>query len=112
LPPSRNEALQHGLELPEDVRQHILTLRLRLRDAGLSDEQINATPGLELPGGADERCVRCGNPASAEEDCSLAAQEWEVFGQGWLCPECITPAERQAIDEADMDLHEQTESHK
>lgn len=36
-------------EMPEDVRQTILRIRQMLREAGLTDEMIDARPGLELP---------------------------------------------------------------
>jgi hypothetical protein len=33
--------------MPEDIRQQILTLRQTLREAGLPEETIDATPGLD-----------------------------------------------------------------
>jgi hypothetical protein len=36
-------------EMPEDLRQTILGFRQTLREAGLTHEMIDATPGLELP---------------------------------------------------------------
>jgi hypothetical protein len=45
---ARQEARKQGLQMPEDIRQHILRTRRLLREAGLSDKQIDATPGLEL----------------------------------------------------------------
>jgi hypothetical protein len=49
-----------------------------------------------------EICARC-HRVVPEED-----SDWEAFGEQGntvvVCPECITPKERQAIDEADMEL--------
>jgi hypothetical protein len=97
----RNEAREHGLEMPEDIRRLLLSFRAQLRGAGVSNERINATPGLELPEG-DERCARCDKPAP--DDSSIS--EWEAFGasgEGWLCPDCITPEEQRAMDDTDME---------
>lgn len=43
----RREAREAGLELPEDIREQVLSLRRTLHDAGLPWETIDATPGLE-----------------------------------------------------------------
>ncbi len=41
--------------MPDGVRQHILAMRRQLRAAGIPDEQIDTTPGLEPPdNGHDE----------------------------------------------------------
>lgn len=45
----RQEARESGLEIPEDVRQMILNTRQMLREAGLPEEMIDETPGLEAP---------------------------------------------------------------
>lgn len=40
--------------MPDGVRQHILAMRRQLRAAGMPDEQIDTTPGLEPLGEADD----------------------------------------------------------
>lgn len=45
---SRQEIRDHGLELPEEVKQGIIRTRGMLLMAGLSPQQIDATPGLEV----------------------------------------------------------------
>lgn len=46
----RQGARDNGLELPEDIRQSIIRMRGQLLVAGLSPQQIDATPGLEPEG--------------------------------------------------------------
>ena len=45
----RRDAREHGLDLPEENQQQVADLRRLLREAGLSQEAIDATPGLERP---------------------------------------------------------------
>lgn len=40
--------------MPASVREHILAMRRQLHAAGIPDEQIDNTPGLEPPDEADE----------------------------------------------------------
>jgi uncharacterized protein with PIN domain len=61
----------------------------------------------------DDRCARCGRPGSPDSDNPANYSiEWEVFTRGdesfWVCPDCITGAERQAIDEDEMAFADQT----
>jgi hypothetical protein len=44
---SRQEARKLGLEIPENLRQMIYNLRQQFREAGMSQNAIDATPGLE-----------------------------------------------------------------
>ena len=46
---ARRQARELGMPMPDDVLQELLNTRAMLRDAGLSEDQINATPGMELP---------------------------------------------------------------
>lgn len=61
----------------------------------------------------NECCARCQRPAPDEDDQSLVALEWETLVNsdgdvtGVVCPDCITPEEQQATDEADMAIHDQ-----
>jgi hypothetical protein len=56
-----------------------------------------------------EKCYRCSRPNPEAIDGGLP-DEWEVVTDGGgevvgvICEECITPAEQQAMDEADMEL--------
>lgn len=45
------------------------------------------------------RCARCRRVAPAQD--SDAFLEWEALGDGGqvICPDCVTPAEQQAMDE-------------
>jgi DNA-directed RNA polymerase subunit RPC12/RpoP len=56
-----------------------------------------------------ESCARCGRPVPSDDDDEHLS--WEVTaddnaadGCAWICPDCITPEEQQAIDEADIEL--------
>jgi hypothetical protein len=39
----------------------------------------------------------------------LETLEWEVIGDAWICPDCITPEEYQAIDEDGMNFIDEME---
>jgi hypothetical protein len=43
----RREFEEHGSRLPDDLKQPIVAMRQKLREAGLPQEVIDATPGLE-----------------------------------------------------------------
>ncbi len=44
---TRREFEEHGLRLPDDLKQPIVAMRQKLREAGLPQQVIDATPGLE-----------------------------------------------------------------
>jgi len=44
---TRRDFEEHGVRLPDDLRQPIVDMRQKLREAGLPQEVIDATPGLE-----------------------------------------------------------------
>jgi hypothetical protein len=46
----------------------------------------------------DTHCARCLRPAPGEGDVG----DWEFFDEVIVCPDCITPAEQQAMDEDGM----------
>lgn len=48
---------------------------------------------------SEQHCDRCGRPAPDQESADFT--EWEAVGDGTtvLCPDCITPAEHQAMIE-------------
>jgi hypothetical protein len=46
---ARKKAQQAGEPLPDDLRREIYAMREMLRENGLTEDQINATPGLEPP---------------------------------------------------------------
>jgi hypothetical protein len=53
----------------------------------------------------ETHCARCLKAAPPERDRSIEWLEWEVLDDGTVvCPDCLTPEEKQAIDESDMDL--------
>jgi hypothetical protein len=62
-----------------------------------------------MSGPIESHCVRCLRSAPDEDDRSIDALEWEVLTDdegevvGVLCPECVTPEERQAADETFME---------
>ena len=45
----RQEARELGREIPPRIRELIVTTRRLLREAGLSQEMIDTTPGLQIP---------------------------------------------------------------
>lgn len=60
-----------------------------------------------------ERCARCQRPAPSVE--SNEYVKWEAHGPDgtrMVCPDCVTPAERQAMDEADMALDAKVRENK
>lgn len=66
---------------------------------------IAAPTGFETRGGStmtepiDTHCARCLRPAPGEDDTDLY---WECLDEVIVCPDCITPAEQQAMDEDGM----------
>jgi hypothetical protein len=61
-------------------------------------------------GPLDSHCARCLRPAPSPDDDEFGY--WEALGdegQLALCPDCITPEEQQAMDEAIMDLMDQAD---
>lgn len=54
-----------------------------------------------------EMCARCGRRVSVDASESV---EWEALSDdrgndlGTICPDCVTPAEQQAMDDADMGM--------
>ena len=58
------------------------------------------------------RCARCLKPAPAEE--SDAFSEWEPVrdGQQIVCPDCVTGAEKQELDEAAMAMAEKVRENR
>jgi hypothetical protein len=59
----------------------------------------------------ESHCARCLRPAPPEDDQSFT--DWEALAYdadevlGVVCPDCITPEEQQAMDEADEEMDEQ-----
>lgn len=50
-------------------------------------------------------CARCGRGPSGD---NLDDLEWEVVDGQDVCPDCVTPAEAQALDEDVMRLADST----
>jgi hypothetical protein len=52
----------------------------------------------------ETQCVRCFKPQPAPDSDELGS--WEALDHmgAMACPDCVTPAEQQAVDEADMAL--------
>jgi hypothetical protein len=51
-----------------------------------------------------ECCVRCGRLVPSDDGDARLDWEATAYGSAWICPDCITPEEQQAIDEADIEL--------
>ncbi|MBV8346015.1 MAG: hypothetical protein JOZ49_00310 [Mycolicibacterium sp.] len=46
---ARKQAQEAGQPIPDDLRREIYTMREMLRENGLPEAEIDATPGLEPP---------------------------------------------------------------
>jgi len=46
---ARRQAQEAGQPIPDDLRREIYTMREMLRENGLPEAEIDATPGLEPP---------------------------------------------------------------
>ncbi len=58
-----------------------------------------------------EVCTRCGRVAPDQaSDAFKHWEAWDVPGDTVICPDCITPYEKIAMAEGELDIHDADES--
>jgi hypothetical protein len=97
-----------GVEVPREHRRFFYERwwQIVAFNQRVADERAAATPPIE------SHCARCLRPNPDLRDGSVPTS-WEPLVTGGecvgvICEDCITPEERQAMDEVDMYLMRQT----
>lgn len=95
------------MDTQQDWRRRAAGQRNSARSAKVAGIQAAAQAGRD-----GSACARCLRPAPPQD--SREFIDWEALGNGQqvICPECITPAEQQAVDESDMELAEKVRENR